>query len=135
MKNTSKKTETLPSPIYLILFEGLLKQWSFYAPDDSDLQVTLGFYVQFPFGGGDKRFDLMMKVFRALKTVLDLWNVGSRGGQSPSSEVHKEIRVERVKAYRGQSIKKFWTDSEGNENLQAGVVVFLRRYWWPFKRL
>lgn len=64
----------------IILFQGLLKQWS-YAPDDYDLQVTLGFYVQFTFGGGDKRFDQMMKEHRALKTVLDLWDVGSGGGQ------------------------------------------------------
>jgi hypothetical protein len=103
-------------------------------------QMTLitcytGFYVQFSFGGGDKRFDRMMKVHSASKTFMDLWNVGSRGGQRPSSEVHKEIRVVRVKAYNGKSIKKCRTDSEGNEHLQAGVAVFLRRYWWVFKRL
>ena len=78
------------------------------------------------FGGGDKRLDRMMKVHSALKTFLDLWNVGSGGGQWPSSEVHREIRVVRVKACKGQSIKKCWMDSEGNEHLQAGVVVFLR---------
>ncbi len=77
----------------------------------------------------------MMKVHSALKTFLDLWNVGSGGGQRPSSEVHKEIRVERENAYGGQSIKKYWADSEGKEHLQAGVVVFLKRYWWPLKRL
>jgi hypothetical protein len=40
-----------------------------------------------------------------------------------------------VKAYRGQSIRTFWTESEGKEHLQAGVIVFLRRYWGAFKRL
>ena len=75
------------SVFFIILFQGLLKQWS-YAPDDSDLQGTLGFYIQFPFEGGDKRFDRMMKEHRALKTFLDLWDVGSGGGQRPSSEVH-----------------------------------------------
>jgi hypothetical protein len=72
------------------------------------LQVTCMYIF---FGGGDKRFDRMMKVHSALKTFLDLWNVRSGGGQGPSSKVHREIRVVRVKAYKGQSIKKCWTDS------------------------
>jgi hypothetical protein len=45
-----------------------------------------------------------MKVHIALKTFLDLWNVGSGGGQRPNSEVHRETSAVRVREYMGNRI-------------------------------
>ena len=69
------------------------------------------------------------------KFVLDLWNIGNGGGQQPNSGVHEEISAGRVKAYMGQSNKKWWNDYEGYEHLQAGEDIILGRYWSAFKRL
>jgi hypothetical protein len=119
---------------FIILFCWGCSSYGFL-PRMTLITIYTGFWIHFPLGGRDSRFDRIIKVHNALKTFLDLWNVGSGGDQWPKSEVHKEISAVRLRAYIGQSNIKCWADSDGNEHLHDGKVTFLRKYWWAFKRL